>query len=103
MCLYLEGDLISAPRGSDLLKHRYTERDLEELLQASAIDGVKLVDFFPKGIPASDSGWGCLTCAQRSSGRSVGESVEAQDCSEHQARSEGRTSWLKFSGSAEVF
>ena len=58
MWLYLEGDLISAPRGSDLLKHRYTERDLEELLQASAIDGVKLVDFFPKGIPASDSGWG---------------------------------------------
>ena len=58
MWLYLEGDLISAPRGSDSLKHRYTERDLEELLQASAIDGVKLVDFFPKGIPASDSGWG---------------------------------------------
>ena len=52
MWLYLEGDLISAPRGSDLLKHRYTERDLEELLQASAIDGVELVDFFPKGIPA---------------------------------------------------
>ena len=30
MWLYLEGDLISAPRGSDLLKHRYTEPDLEE-------------------------------------------------------------------------
>jgi hypothetical protein len=49
---------MSAPRGSDLLKHRYTERDLEELLEASAIDGVKLVDFFPKGIPAPDGGWG---------------------------------------------
>jgi hypothetical protein len=49
---------MNAPRGSDLLKHRYTERDLEELLEASAIDGVKVVDFFPKGIPAPDGGWG---------------------------------------------
>lgn len=49
---------MNAQRGSDLLKHRYTERDLGELLEATAIDGVQLVDFFPKGIPAPDGGWG---------------------------------------------
>ena len=45
-------------RGSDLLKNRFTERDLEELIEASAIDGVKLVEFFPKGIPVPDGGRG---------------------------------------------
>lgn len=49
---------MSADRGSDLLKQRYTEKDLRELLEATAIDGIRIVDFFPKGIPAPDGGWG---------------------------------------------
>lgn len=45
-------------RGSDLLKNRYTEKDLSALLESTAIEGVTLVDFFPKGIPNPDGGWG---------------------------------------------
>jgi len=45
-------------RGSDLLKNRYTEHDLEKLLAAGDVDGVDLVDFFPIGIPAPDGSWG---------------------------------------------
>ncbi|WP_432837810.1 hypothetical protein [Dactylosporangium sp. CA-092794] len=45
-------------RGSELLKHRYTERDLEELITLGHQDGIDLVDFFPLGIPNPDGGWG---------------------------------------------
>jgi hypothetical protein len=44
-------------RGSDLLADTWTEQDLERLVAADA-DGVKLVEYFPKGIPAPDGGWG---------------------------------------------
>ncbi len=51
-------------RGSELLKRRYTEEDLMALLAATALDGVTLVDFFPKGIPAPDGGWGVWRVGQ---------------------------------------
>lgn len=49
-----------AARGSDLLKRRYSERDLKDLLEIAQIDGVRIADFFPIGIPAPDGGWGVL-------------------------------------------
>lgn len=44
-------------RGSDQVAHRWSERDLAELV-AFHHEGVKLVEYFPKGIPAPDGGWG---------------------------------------------
>jgi len=44
-------------RGSELLQHRWTEKDLQHLLDIDH-PGAKLVEFFPKGIPAPDGGWG---------------------------------------------
>ena len=44
-------------RGSELLAHKWTERDLVSLVDLEH-DGVSLVEFFPKGIPAPDGGWG---------------------------------------------
>ena len=44
-------------RGSDLLAAKWTEHDLEQLVAVDN-DGVKLVEYFPKGIPAPDGGWG---------------------------------------------
>lgn len=45
------------PKGSELLAHKWNERDLAKLLDVEH-DGVSLVEFFPKGIPAPDGGWG---------------------------------------------
>jgi hypothetical protein len=44
-------------RGSELLARKWTERDLTSLVDLEH-DGVSLVEFFPKGIPAPDGGWG---------------------------------------------
>lgn len=44
-------------RGSEVLKQRWTEDDLTRMLEQPH-DGVELVEFFPKGIPAPDGGWG---------------------------------------------
>ena len=47
------------PRGSELLKRRYTDEDLTALVEAAqAVEGVDLVEFFPLGIPGPDGGWG---------------------------------------------
>jgi len=45
-------------RGSEFLRRRYTEKDLEALLVATEGTDVTLADFFPIGIPAPDGGWG---------------------------------------------
>ncbi|MCC8937760.1 hypothetical protein CI1B_73870 [Bradyrhizobium ivorense] len=45
------------PRGSDLLAQRWTKQDLARLVDIEH-DGVNLVEFFPKGIPDPDGGWG---------------------------------------------
>lgn len=45
-------------RGSELLKQRYTERDLAELLRLGEREDVQLVEFFPLGIPDPDGGVG---------------------------------------------
>jgi len=45
-------------RGSDLLKHRFTEEDLAKVLDLGEIEGVQFVDFFPLGIPAPDGARG---------------------------------------------
>jgi hypothetical protein len=44
-------------RGSDLLKQRWTEKDLMALANIKS-EGTELLEFFPKGIPAPDGGWG---------------------------------------------
>jgi hypothetical protein len=46
-----------SPRGSTLLKQRYGEAELKELIEVGERHA-KLVDFFPIGIPAPDGGWG---------------------------------------------
>ena len=44
-------------RGSELLKHRYSARDLEELLAVSnRLEEVELVQFFPIGVPSDPDG-----------------------------------------------
>ena len=44
-------------RGSELLKQRYTGKDLEHLLSVSEqVSGVELVQFFPIGIPIDPDG-----------------------------------------------
>jgi hypothetical protein len=45
------------PRGSELLARRWSKQDLTKLLDIEH-DGVSLVEFFPKGIPDPDGGWG---------------------------------------------
>jgi hypothetical protein len=57
--VHFDGVFMSDKRGSDLLRQRYTEKDLSELLESTAaVDGARLVDFFPKGIPDPEGGWG---------------------------------------------
>ncbi len=44
-------------RGSELLKHRYSGKDLEELLEVGdRLDNVDLVQFFPIGVPVDPDG-----------------------------------------------
>lgn len=44
-------------RGSEILKQRYTTKDLEELLAVTdRVDDVELVQFFPIGIPVDPDG-----------------------------------------------
>lgn len=44
-------------RGSELLKQRYTAKDLEELLAVGdQLEDVELVQFFPIGIPVDPDG-----------------------------------------------
>jgi hypothetical protein len=45
-------------RGSDLLRARYTEDDLNELLVAAEGSGAQLVNLFPIGLPAFDGASG---------------------------------------------
>jgi hypothetical protein len=44
-------------RGSELLARKWTESDLIKLIDIEH-DGVSLVEFFPKGVPVPDGGWG---------------------------------------------
>jgi hypothetical protein len=48
-------------RGSDLLRARYTEDDLNELLLAAENSGAHLLNFFPYGVPAFDGASGTWT------------------------------------------
>ncbi len=48
-------------RGSDLLRARYTEDDLNELLLAAESSGAQLLNFFPYGVPAFDGASGTWT------------------------------------------
>ena len=45
------------PRGSELLAHKWSEQDIVKLADIEH-DGVSLVEFFPKGLPHPDGGWG---------------------------------------------
>jgi hypothetical protein len=45
-------------RGSGRLPGRVKRADIARLLKAAQMDGVKLVEFFPLGIPGPDGGWG---------------------------------------------
>jgi hypothetical protein len=45
-------------RGSAQLAGRVKRADLTRLLKSAQLEGVKLVEFFPIGIPAPDGGWG---------------------------------------------
>jgi hypothetical protein len=44
-------------RGSELLRERFNEKDVIQLLELEH-DGVELVEYFPIGIPAPDGVWG---------------------------------------------
>jgi hypothetical protein len=45
-------------RGSKQLAARVRKADIDRLLKSANMDGVKLVEYFPIGIPAPDGGWG---------------------------------------------
>lgn len=45
-------------RGSTRLQGRVTKADIDRLLKSAQIEGVRLVEYFPKGIPAPDGSWG---------------------------------------------
>ena len=45
-------------RGSAQLSNRVRKADLDRLLKSAQMEGVKLVEFFPVGIPWPDGGWG---------------------------------------------
>ncbi len=48
----------SKARGSARLPARVRKADIDRLLKSAQMDGVKLVEYFPIGIPAPDGGWG---------------------------------------------
>ena len=45
-------------RGSLKLPGRVRKADIDRLVKSAQMDGVKLVEYFPIGIPAPDGGWG---------------------------------------------
>src|SRR6266700_6827777 len=45
-------------RGSTQLPGRVRRADIDRLLRSAQMEGVKLVEYFPLGIPAPDGGWG---------------------------------------------
>lgn len=53
----MRGREMARVRGSELLKQRWSEADLIKVVDLEHA-GVELVEFFPKGIPAPDGGWG---------------------------------------------
>ena len=47
-----------AARGSAQLAGRASKAQIDRFLRTAEMDGVKLVEFFPVGIPVPDGGWG---------------------------------------------
>jgi len=65
-------------RGSDVIKSRFGPAELERLIDSTQLDGVNLVDFFPKGIPNPDGGWGIWHVAPGSLPKLIDTLIKAQ-------------------------